>query len=239
VARETDAERAARQAGQPWRTGPGTVRHPGPPPEVVAERLATMHRRGAVSRLERARAHREWLEATAGMGLDELKRTAPMRLWTVALLHLGGYDAPAIARTLGYATAAGALRALKHPAVQRLIHVVRDAQVERVVRGEYGVTAQAQAAAPAVMEHVTELAGAQKQADGTRKGRAKRDADALRAAELTLTVSGHKVERQAHLHLHVLEEMSEAELEALATGGTWPERYRGVAGLVTGPTQED
>jgi hypothetical protein len=107
-----------------------------------------------------------------------------------------------------------------------------------VLRGEYGVTAQAQAAAPAVMEHVTELAGAQKQADGTRKGRAKRDADALRAAELTLTVSGHKVERQAHLHLHVLEEMSEAELEALATGGTWPERYRGVAGLVTGPAEE-
>lgn len=238
MAQETDAARAARQAGQPWRTGPGTSKHPGPPPEIVAERLATMHARGAASRLERARAQRAWLEATAGMGLDELKRTAPMRLWTVAMLHLGGYDAPAIARTLGYATAAGALRALKHPAVQRLIQVIRDAQVERVVRGEYGVTAQAQAAAPAVMEHVTELAGAKKQADGTRAGRARRDADALRAAELTLTVSGHKVERRAELHLHVLQEMSEAELEALATGGEWPERYRTVAGLLPGPPEE-
>jgi hypothetical protein len=87
------------------------------------------------------------------------------------------------------------------------------------------------------MEHVTELAGAQKQADGTRKGRAKRDADALRAAELTLTVSGHKVERRAEVHLHVLQEMSEAELESLATSGEWPERYRTVQGLLPGPEE--
>jgi hypothetical protein len=69
-------------------------------------------------------------------------------------------------------------------------------------------------------------------------GRARRDADALRAAELTLTVSGDKVERKAHLHLHVLEEMSEAELEALAGQGVWPERYRGV-GLLGGPGTEE
>jgi hypothetical protein len=80
---------------------------------------------------------------------------------------------------------------------------------------------------------VTELAGGKKAADGGRVGRAKRDADALRAAELTLTVSGDKVERKALLHLHVLEEMSEAELEDLAARGAWPERYRGVA-LLTG-----
>jgi hypothetical protein len=211
------------------------TRHPGPPPAVLAERIARMQARGAATRVERAAAQRAWVEAVAGMDLDALRRSTPTRLWTVALMHCGGYDLPHIARALGYANHTGAQKALKHPAVQRMIELVRRAQLDRVVQGEYGVTAQAQAAAPAVMEHVTELAGAQKQADGTRRGRAKRDADALRAAELTLTVSGHKVERQAHLHLHVLEEMSEAELEALAASGTWPERYRGVAGLVTGP----
>lgn len=70
-----------------------------------------------------------------------------------------------------------------------------------------------------------ELAGAKKGTDGERLGRARRDADALRAAELTLTVSGHKVERTASLHLHVFEEMSDPELEAYAERGTWPERY--------------
>jgi hypothetical protein len=172
------------------------------------------------------------------MGLDELVRTTPRRQWLVAMCHLGGYDAAAIARVVGYTHAQTAQKALRHPAVQRLIEVIRRAQVERVLQGEYGVAAQAKAAAPAVMEHVTELAGAKKGADGGRLGRAKRDADALRAAELTLTVSGHKVERQAHLHLHVLEEMSEAELEALAASGTWPERYRAV-GLVTGPERDE
>jgi hypothetical protein len=214
------------------------TRHPGPPPAVVAERIAKMHARGAVTRLERAAAQRAWVEAVSGMTLDELRRTTPTRLWTVALMHLGGYDLPQIARALGYANHTGAAKALKHPAAQRLIELVRRAQVERVLQGEYGVAAQAKAAAPAVMEHVTELAGAKKQADGSRAGRAKRDADALRAAELTLTVSGHKVERTAHLHLHVLEEMSEAELEALAGHGEWPERYRGV-GLLSGPGSEE
>jgi hypothetical protein len=220
------------------RMGPGTYKHPGPPAAVVAEHLAMMARTAPAGRAAKRARDRAWLEALGGMGLDELVKSVPRRQWVVAMCHLAGYDGATIARTVGYTTAQAAVKAVKHPAVQRLIEVIRQAQVERVLRGEYGVTAQAQAAAPAVMEHVTELAGAQKQADGTRKGRAKRDADALRAAELTLTVSGHKVERQAHLHLHVLEEMSEAELEALATGGTWPERYRGVAGLVTGPAEE-
>jgi hypothetical protein len=221
-----------------WRTGPGTYNHPGPPPAVVAERLAKMHARARAARPERQAAERAWLEAVGGMSLDELRRTTPTRLWTVAMLHLGGYDVAAIARTIGYTSVASAQRALKHAAVQRLIALVREAQLARVLQGEYGVAAQAKAAAPAVMEHVTELAGAKKAADGTRAGRARRDADALRAAELTLTVSGDKVERKALLHLHVLEEMSEAELEDLAARGTWPERYRGVAGLLTGPTEE-
>jgi len=227
-----DAQAAGWRA-TPKRTGPGTKRHPGPPPAVVAEHLAKMQRAAPAGRAAKAAADRAWLEALAGMGLDELVATTPRRHWLVAMCHLGGYDTATIARTVGYTHPAAAAKALKHPAVQRLIEVIRRAQVERVLTGEYGVAAQAKAAAPAVMEHVTELAGAKKdRATGERRGRAKRDADALRAAELTLTVSGHKVERTAHVHLHVLEEMSEAELERLAAAGEWPERYRGVAGLV-------
>jgi hypothetical protein len=221
-----------------WRTGPGTKRHPGAPPAVIAQRLAEMQQRAASGRAARGAAYRAWLAEVAGMGLEELVRTTPRRHWLVAMAHLGGHDTTAIARIVGYTNATAAAKALKHPAVARLIEVIRRAQVERVLTGEYGVAAQAKAAAPAVMEHVTELAGAKKGAAGERVGRAKRDADAIRAAELTLTVSGHKVERTAHVHLHVLEEMSEAELERLAEVGEWPERYRSVAGLVPGPREE-
>ena len=53
-----------------------------------------------------------------------------------------------------------------------------------------------------------------------------------------LTTSGDKVQRTAHLHLHVLEQLSDAELEAYSTTGAWPERMQGVAGLVPGPEGE-
>jgi hypothetical protein len=221
---------------QRWRQGPGTTRHPGPPPEVVAERLASMQRTNGATRGERAAAHRRWLEAVAGMSLDELKHSTPRRLWSVAVFHLGGYDMGATARALGYASMQSVANALKHPAVRRIIALVRDAQLERVIRGEYGVAAQAKAAAPAVMEHVAELAGGRKdRATGARVGRAKRDADAIRAADLVLTTSGDKVARTAHLHLHVLEQLSDAELEAFSARGEWPERLAGVAGLLPGP----
>jgi hypothetical protein len=221
---------------QAWRTGPGTTRHPGPPPAVVAERLAAMARARDGTRVERAVRARAWLEAVAGMSLEELKHSTPRRLWSVAVFHLGGYDLGEIARAIGYASKQSAATALKHPAVQRIIALVRDAQLERVIRGDYGVAAQAKAAAPAVMEHVAELAGGRKdKATGTRVGRAKRDADAIRAADLVLTTSGDKVARTAHLHLHVLEQLSDAELEAFSARGEWPERLAGVAGLLPGP----
>ncbi len=218
------------------RTGPGTKAHPGPPPAVVAERLAAMRKAAGASRAARLAEQRRWLESVSGLSLEELRRSTPMRYWTVAMLHLGGYDAVAIARAVGYTNQAAALRALKHPAVLRIVALVRDAQLERVMRGEYGVAATAKAAAPTVMEHMAELAGGQKdRSTGERKGRAKRDADAIRAADLVLTTSGDKVTRTAHLHFHVLEQLSDQELEAFSQTGTWPERFQGVAGLLPGP----
>ena len=219
------------------RTGPGFFRN-APSPAVVAERLARATVAAKVSRERRKAEQTAWLEGLSGMGLDELRISTPMRLWSVAMLHLGGYDAASIARCLGYSDQAKASKALKHPAVRRIIELVREAQLERVLRGEYGVSAQAKAAAPVVMEHVAELAGGVKdKATGERKGRARRDADALRGAELLLTVSGDKVERKQVLHAHLFEQMSEPELECLATTGEWPERFKGVAGYLPGPTE--
>lgn len=222
------------------RTGPGTQAHGGMPPEVLAERVAALQAAAKRTRAERKAAADAWLKAVTGMGLDELRRSVPARLWTVALLYVGGYNADAIARAIGYTRKQAAANALKHPAVQRIIQLVRDAQLERVMRGEFGVAAQAKAAAPAVMEHLAELAGGHKdRTTGERKGRARRDADAIRAADLVLTTSGDKVQRTAHMHLHVLEQLSDAELEAYSTRGEWPERFATVPGLLPGPEEPE
>src|SRR5215813_877858 len=200
------------------RTGePGTQLHRGAPPEVLAERVAAMQAARVRSYGERKAAARAWLAACTGMSLEALRHSTSARLWSVAMLSLGGYDAAAIARAIGYTTVQAAAKALKHPAVVRIIALVREAQLERVMRGEYGVAAAAKAAAPAVMEHVAELAGGRKdKATGARKGRARRDSDALRAAELTLTVSGDNIARKASVTFHIFEQMSDAELESLA-----------------------
>lgn len=216
--------------------GPGTQLHRGAPPEVLAERAAAMQAAFKRTREERNRAAKAWLEACTTMSLEELRRSTRARLWSVAMLYLGGYNADAIARAIGYTTTQAARNALKHPAVVRIIALVRDAQLERVMRGEFGVAAAAKAAAPAVMEHMAELAGGRKdRTSGERHGRAKRDADAIRAADLVLTTSGDKVQRTAHMHLHVLEQLSDAELEAYSVRGEWPERMGAVAGLLPEP----
>jgi hypothetical protein len=221
------------------RLGPGVKGGWVPSPAVVAERLERMAR-GRRTKAEKSAELQRFAEQAAGMPLDELRRRCTQRQWTCAVYHVGGYTAADIARVLGYATINGAIRTLKHPAVQRVIDLLRAAQMERVLRGEFGVAATAKAAAPEVITHVTELAGAQRDREtGERRGRAKRDADALRAAELVLTVSGDKIERKANVHFHVLEELSETELEGLAERGEWPARYHGIAGLLPGGGTSD
>jgi hypothetical protein len=206
------------------------------PPAVLAERVAMLQAAAKRTHAERKAAAAAWLAACGAMSLEELRHSVPARLWTVAMLYLGGYNAEAIARAIGYTTRQAAAKALRHPAVVRIVALVRDAQLERVMRGDFGVAAAAKAAAPTVMEHLTELAGGRKdRATGARPGRAKRDADAIRAADLVLTTSGDKVQRTAHMHLHVLEQLSDQELEAYSTRGEWPERLAGVVGLLPAP----
>src|SRR5262245_23288958 len=176
--------------GMTRRTGAGLKRGWEPSAALVAERLARMQGAQRQAAATRADALRRLAEDASGMSLDELRRAIPTRYWTVAVAHLGGYGDVTIARRLGHATSSVVARVLRHPAVRALIEKIQQAQLARVLEGTYGVQAQARAAAPAIMEHVVELAGAKKGADGERLGRARRDADALRAAELTLTVSG-------------------------------------------------
>src|SRR5262245_60492838 len=56
--------------------------------------------------------------------------------------------------------AVSAHRLLKHPVVVRIVQLIRDEQLARVLRGEFGVQSQARAAAPAITQNLTELAGA-------------------------------------------------------------------------------
>jgi hypothetical protein len=188
-------------------------------------------------RAEREAAQTRLVEELSGLPLAALVHGVTTRQWTVAVMHLGGYEMTEIARAIGYSKVEVVGRVLKHPTVKRLIELVRNAQLERVLQGKFGVQAQAKAAAPEAMAHVIELAGARKAQDGTRVGRARRDSDALRASELVLTVSGDKMERKAVLHAHIFDRMSDAELEALAVRGEVPERLKGAAGLLGGPVE--
>src|SRR5262245_23489586 len=223
------------------RLPPLAPRRPDVPAEVLAARTLSLATLGPRRRAERRAQAQAELEALAGASLLELRQKLPTRYWVLAMLALMGKSTWEIADQVGYAGSAPVVRVLRHPAVIRLVEEVRRAQLERVLSGTYGVQATAKAAAPEVMAHVAELAGGVKDnATGARVGRAKRDADALRGAELLLTVSGDKIARTTTAHVYgMLAEFSDAELEALAERGEIPERYQGVAGLFGASTGPD
>jgi hypothetical protein len=212
---------------------PLAKRRPDVPVDVLARRTLALATLGPRRRAERRKESIATLEALAGASLDELRRKLPTRYWVLGMLALMGKSVREIAALVGYSQPTTVVKVLRHPAVVRLVEEVRRAQLEAVLSGTYGVAAAARAAAPAVLEHVAELAGGVKdRTTGERKGRAKRDSDALRGAELLLTVSGDKVARTATTHVHaLLEEFTDDELVALAERGELPERFSGVAGL--------
>src|SRR5262245_53915755 len=208
------------------------------PPVLDGETTA---RAVAQMALGRGRAHRErlaaqkaLLERLSEMPLEELKRHVNGRQWMAAAFAASGATEPEIARALELrGGAVSAHRLVKHPAVQRIVQLIRDEQLARVLRGEFGVQSQARAAAPAIMQNLTELAGAAApDGEGHRPGRARRDADSIRAGELVLDVGGYRVHRHQHEHVHqvLFEQMTDAELEHLAETAEWPERLQGVLG---------
>jgi hypothetical protein len=205
-------------------------------PEATARKVAAMALGRAAAHRERLGAQKALLERLCEMSLEELKRHVNGRQWMAAAFAATGATEPEIARALELrGGAVSAHRLVKHPVVVRIVELIRDEQLARVLRGEFGVQSQARAAAPAIMQNLTDLAGAAPpDAEGKRAGRARRDADSIRAGELVLDVGGYRIHRHQHEHVHqvLFEQMTDAELEHLAEKGTWPERLQGALGGV-------
>src|SRR5262249_39503242 len=177
------------------RAAMGTRKAPKLDEEKTARAVAAMAVGRAAAPQERLTAEAALLARLADMSLEELSRHATGRQWMAAVLTSAGATEEEIARALGLRGGrVSAHRLRKHPVVERLVALIRAHQLALVMRGEFGVQSQARAAAPAIMQNLTELAGAASpDAEGSRRGRAKRDADSIRASELVLDVGGYKI----------------------------------------------
>jgi hypothetical protein len=200
-----------------------------PNPAVIAERLALriteMGRRRGEAAAERRAAERVFIERMAGMSLDQLQRHIPTKQFLLAVGVASGATLPELCALARLKHPSSALRASRHPVVAHLVDRIKAEQLQRALRGEFGVRTAARAAGPAILQNLLELGGvATPDAEGRRAGRAKRDADSIRAGEVVLGLGGYKLERHEHLHVHVLEQLTDGELEAYAETGTWPDR---------------
>jgi len=201
---------------------------------VVAQRLDAM-RRGAAEK-------QAWRDAVAALAKDpvalaklplaDVQTLLTKREFEVCLLYLGGYAMPDIAAKCGYSTKKTIWDLLQRKPVKRFIALVQAAQLERVIAGDFGVQAQAKAAAPRVLKRVIRKAGGEWGADGEPVGESEKDADQIRAADLVLTVAGEKDKPEQHLHKHLhlaFGDMTVAELEELGRTGKFPARYQALA----------
>jgi hypothetical protein len=199
---------------------PGRGFHPGSlSPEEVArslERLRWGHRRWQ----ERRRALPEVVSDLKD--LAQLRGRVRARHFEVVLCHLGGLSLRETAAAVGYRDHKAVQRILRRPEIAKMIDLIRAAQLERVIAGDFGVRAQAKAAAPKVMERMIHVG----QGGGDVK-----NADAINAGRVVLTVAGELVEKKTiHAHVHMLiQSMSMEEVEHLAATGQFPERYRNAA----------
>jgi hypothetical protein len=202
-------------------------------PEVLAGKVARLSLARAQARDARLAAEAQLLSEVTSLDLEGLRRRANARQWLCALGEATGATEPEIARLVGLKGGAISVHRLRqHPVVRRLVELIQRHQLELVLRGEFGAQATARAAAPEIVSHLSELAGAQKERDGTRRGRASRDRDAIAASQVVLDVAGVRVVKHQHQHVHMLllEEMTDGELEAFASDGTCPERLQGALG---------
>lgn len=217
--------------------------HPGVPltPEQIATRLDNLAR----GRLRRKPENLAALAVEiAGMSLAEIASKTPARYLTVATYHVMGLNNVEIARILGYAQGSkngkeGVRRALARPDVKALVDGIKAAQLERVISGEFGVQAAAKAAAPKVTRRLIEKAGAVEDTSGRPVGMAHRDADAIRASETVLRLSGDLTEKRESVHLHLLGQLDPAELRRFADEGVWPARFRHLQEQLEGPAPLD
>src|SRR5262245_14770560 len=100
---------------------PLAQRRPDVPAEVLAARTLALATLGPQRRAERRARTVAEVEALGGASMLELRRTLPTRYWTLAMLSLAGLSLREIASAVGYAGPTPVLRALRHPAVVRLV----------------------------------------------------------------------------------------------------------------------
>jgi hypothetical protein len=214
-------------------------RAPVPSPAMLAVRLENLQRGHRAWRQKQGAAKRALAELYRELPVEELWRTVKPKLASAVALYLAGYEYPAIAAAIGYSgrpsSATSIMLLLRRPEAQRLIAEIRQKQFERIVAGDYRVTATARAAAPRIMSQVAALAGGIPGTDGRPEGKAARAADQIKAASLALEVAGHRIQRHQHehLHAHLFAQMTDAELERLAEKAEWPERIKAMGMVLT------
>src|SRR5262249_59433769 len=118
------------------------------PVEVLAARTLSLATLGPRRRAERRAESVAALEALAGASLLELRQKLPTRYWVLAMLALMGKSVREIATAVGYAGPTPVLKALRHPAVVRLVGPGRAERLERRLRGTRGEGAAPNAAPP-------------------------------------------------------------------------------------------
>jgi hypothetical protein len=144
-------------------------------PDVVARKVAAMSLGRAQAREAKLAAEAQLLQDVTSLDLEGLRRRASARQWLCALGEATGATEPEIARLVGLKGGAVSVHRLrKHPVTRRLVALIQDHQLQLVLKGEFGAQATAKAAAPEILSHMSELAGAQRERDGSRRGRAAR-----------------------------------------------------------------
>jgi hypothetical protein len=216
-------------------------RRPPPDPTIVARRLAEMLR-GKAEYQARRKVHRAVATDVAAMARianpAEARTYLTRREEEIALMWLGRYQLHEISTIMGLKDKNVVRRLLKRPAVARFVSLVEAAQLERIIAGEFGVRAQAKAAAPRVMRRMIEKAGGIEDETGRPTSMAARDADAIRAGEVVLGASGDKAPPEEHLHKHLhlaVGSLTTEELRRLAETGEWPTRYQALAAQLQAP----
>src|SRR5262245_51706597 len=205
-------------------------RAPMPSPEVLALRLENLQRGHRAWRQKQGAAKRALAELYQELPVEELWRTVKPKLASAVALYLAGYEYPAIAAAIGYSgrpsSGTTVMKLLGRPEAKRLIEEIRRKQLDRIIAGDYGVTATLRAAAPRIAAGVAAPAGGVPGPDGRPEGKAPRAADVIKAADLAFTIGGYKVQRREVTLNVLLDGLSDFELQRLAEDGVWPDRLK-------------
>lgn len=204
----------------------------GPLPPEEAERLVERLRksreylqRGTAESIRRAKESKALLEDAPLKNLNRWRRAE----YEVVIRYLAYPDLnlKELASLLGYQNWRSVQQLLKKPYVQKMIGEIRAAQVERVIKGDFGAQAllkQSQVkAAQKVVDTIDDPAAGPK--------------TNLAAAESVLDRTGlGKQSAVEHHHVHeILRHFTSEELAAYGNRGIVPDRFKQVFAQLEGP----